>query len=304
MGIFSKVFVYVKERFPVIPLSFLMLGEAASGYLVGYESRNLDSPELRFIPLLLIFLLLFFFQLRIFDDIKDYEIDLKAHPGRPLSRGIINIHELNRIQIIVILIQTIIILIISLETTFLVFLFFTLAQIFSILMRNEFFVKSWIRNHIFVYLVSHQLVVPLVMIIPVLTGSTRVVFTPFIIIYYVRVLIANYTIELTRKTVGVEEERPDFETYSSPKVLGYQKAAFVLIIVSFIEMVPIIWYSYYPNVYWNFLVLGSYGLFIVTIGLYTIRPTRTVSKTMLVIYFNHMILALFLLGLDVWLILD
>jgi 4-hydroxybenzoate polyprenyltransferase len=268
MTLLQSLLVFVKERYPVTKISPIFVGEAFTGYIVGLLIFTNTSFNLLIPCLLSILLLLFFFQLRIFDDLKDYNIDVVAHPDRPLSRGEVSIKDLHTFSLINIFSQFIIVLIVSLLTTFLVLYFYLIAFVFSIFMRYEFFVKNWIKQHIFVYLFTHQLIVPLIMIVPYISGSQSLVLSELGVIYFVRVIVGNYVIELVRKTVGKEQERDGFETYSSPSILGSTNAAILILGLSIVEFIPIIYYWYFPNIYWNVLVIGSYLLFV--LGTFTI----------------------------------
>jgi len=92
MSLVKRWWVFIQERFaPVEHLSmvfFLTLGNSAMAcYLMGVEWQ---------VPAFLVSYLvamLFYFRLRCFDEIKDYDVDLKINPTRPLARGVLTVPQ-------------------------------------------------------------------------------------------------------------------------------------------------------------------------------------------------------------------
>ncbi|NCA18046.1 MAG: hypothetical protein EBS90_13565, partial [Betaproteobacteria bacterium] len=81
---------YVKERFPLVTyllLSGAMCWSGASLFMVSPFSAHIQTT------LSMLGILLFFFELRLMDEWKDFEKDKVAHPARPLPRGLIQPRE-------------------------------------------------------------------------------------------------------------------------------------------------------------------------------------------------------------------
>ena len=79
----SRWFVFIQERFNLavyIPVILLFVASHAS--LAGNNSYT-TAADLFFICVAVV---IFFFILRLFDEVKDYEFDSMYHPGRPLPR--------------------------------------------------------------------------------------------------------------------------------------------------------------------------------------------------------------------------
>ena len=76
--------IYIKERFPLPVYLLLSVGMAWNGLLALQAQPDLVSRLLG--PTMI---LLFFFCLRLMDEVKDYKKDLSAHPERPLPRGLV-----------------------------------------------------------------------------------------------------------------------------------------------------------------------------------------------------------------------
>ena len=101
--------IYLNERFPLGKNSFFVLIFTLSGYIYTsllYNSKIINPFFIkrikvsmyfyRIIPLFII-IFMFFLQLRITDEFKDYEEDLKYRAYRPVQRGIISLKTLGKI---------------------------------------------------------------------------------------------------------------------------------------------------------------------------------------------------------------
>ena len=111
--------IYLNERFPAGKNSFFVLMFTLSAYvytgllynmkifeMTGRDPDRIPMPLHKVIPLFTI-ILMFFFQLRLTDEFKDYEEDLKYRPYRPVQRGIITLKALGHIGIVTIIVQKI-----------------------------------------------------------------------------------------------------------------------------------------------------------------------------------------------------
>lgn len=80
--------IFIQERFP--PLKHVPL-------ILFFFLANTFVFNGSFLFLSFFIVLLAFFHLRVFDEIKDYKNDLALHPERPLARGLISIREAKRV---------------------------------------------------------------------------------------------------------------------------------------------------------------------------------------------------------------
>jgi 4-hydroxybenzoate polyprenyltransferase len=151
--------VYQRERFPLLAhgplvLAFSFCAVSYSAMLRG-ESR---WPDWRSIVVAFITALLFFLQLRIADEFKDFEEDSKFRPYRPVPRGLVKLRELAIVGIIAGLIQ--LGLALWLKPTLVLWLL--IPWIYFALMSKEFFVRRWLVARPFTYMWTHMLVMPLI----------------------------------------------------------------------------------------------------------------------------------------------
>ena len=144
---------YQSERFPVVQYAPLVLAFAASGLALSYLTlESAQFPTLHMFITAFSVAFLTFVQLRVSDEFKDREFDLKHHPERPVPRGLVELKELKNIAIGAAVIQVVLSLMLS--PLLLVPLFAMWSYLF--LMHNEFFIGKWLNEHQILYMLSHM----------------------------------------------------------------------------------------------------------------------------------------------------
>ena len=91
----SRWWVYQRERFPVLAHGVLIGAFSFAG--VSYPAALRDvggAPEPRVVFVAFVTAFLFFLQLRLLDEFKDYEEDAAYRPYRPVPRGLVTLREL------------------------------------------------------------------------------------------------------------------------------------------------------------------------------------------------------------------
>ena len=248
--------IYLNERFPLGKNSIFVLIFTLSGHIYTsllYNSKIINqifSKEIK-VPMpwykiisLFIIIFMFFFQLRITDEFKDYEEDLKYRAYRPVQRGIISLKTLGKIGIATVIIQIMLAHVIDPEIIY----FMIFVWIYMFLMAKEFFIKKWLTKRILIYALSH--VVIMVFITLVIVEATQYIvpkniFDVFILQWYrhnidfalIPLFTLNYlngiVLEIGRKTRRADEEEHGVQTYS--KLWGRKKAVVVLSLLFVIE---------------------------------------------------------------------
>lgn len=193
---------------------------------------------------LFIIIFMFFLQLRITDEFKDYEEDLKYRSYRPVQRGVVTLKILRKIGIATVTIQIILAYVIDPEIIY----FMIFVWIYMFLMAKEFFIKKWLTKRILIYALSH--VVITVFITLVIVEATQYIvpkniFDVFILQRYkhnidfalIPLFVLNYlngiVLEIGKKTRRAGEEEYGVQTYS--KLWGRKKAVVVLSLLFVIE---------------------------------------------------------------------
>ena len=267
--------IYLNERFPLGKNSFFVLIFTLSGYIYTgllYNSKIIEpilSKEVNRVPLLwgkeidkvpiiwyklfplFIIIFMFFFQLRITDEFKDYEEDLKYRPYRPVQRGIISLKALGKIGIATIIIQIILAHVINSKLIY----FMLLVWIYMFLMTKEFFIKNWLTERILIYALSHVVIMIFITLV-ILKGTGYILESHFLETLYlsleryeknifiglIPLFALNYlngiVLEIGRKTRRADEEEHGVQTYS--KLWGRKKAVIILSLLFIIEYLLVI----------------------------------------------------------------
>ena len=294
--------IYLNERFPLGKNSFFVLIFTLSGYIFTgllYNSKiikptlskevnrvllfwdkEIDKVPIiwyKFLPLFII-IFMFFFQLRITDEFKDYEEDLKYRPYRPVQRGIISLKALGKIGIATIIIQIILAHVINPKLIY----FMLLVWFYMFLMTKEFFIKNWLTERILIYALSHVVIMIFITLV-IVKGTGYILESHFLETLYLSVekygknifigliplFALNYlngiVLEIGRKTRRTDEEEYGVQTYS--KLWGKKKAAVILSLLFAVEyFLVILGLSYTYEKY--FLFSGLVLLIILIISIY------------------------------------
>ena len=267
--------IYLNERFPLGKNSFFVLIFTLSGYIYTellYNSKIIKpillkeinrasllwDKEIDKVPIiwykllpLFIIIFMFFFQLRITDEFKDYEEDLKYRPYRPVQRGIISLKALGKIGIATIIIQIILAHVINSKLIY----FMLLVWIYMFLMTKEFFIKNWLTERILIYALSHVVIMIFITLV-IVKGTGYILQDHFsetlylllekyeknIFIGLIPLFALNYlngiVLEIARKTRRADEEEHGVQTYS--KLWGRKKAVIILSLLFIIEYLLVI----------------------------------------------------------------
>lgn len=207
----ERLFAWSSERFPIA--NFI---SAALGFIVlATVSRStVADTSWSLVDMLGVFaytgqLLL----LRIFDEFKDYEKDMVAHPNRIIQRGLFLLSELKPLAILS--------LILGLGWSFAAdaglgptVLTWIAMMLFTYLMTYEFFIGDWLKKNIFLYGLSHSLVSGFISLW-IFTGTRGILAWDFKLVATLIISLAfALSYEITRKTFGLEEEKPLQDSYS------------------------------------------------------------------------------------------
>ena len=145
--------------------------------------------------------------LRVFDEHKDYKVDLINHPERVLSKGVITLTHLKYLALPFPMIAIFWSYLAdqSFGPTFFVWL---LMFIYSVLMAKEFFIGKYLTKNLFIYSLSHMLVSPIMVLWPITAGLGKIDLTIPLIQYTLFISLASgLAYELTRKTRGQDEDK-------------------------------------------------------------------------------------------------
>ena len=205
---------YQHERFPIFRHGFLIAAVCFGALVYSLRARShFELPD--GYPLLVAFVstFIFFLQLRIADEFKDYDDDLAYRSYRPVQRGLVRLSELRRIGFAGAGIQIVLALWISPHLLLPLFLVWA----YMLLMTKEFFGHKWLKRRPVIYLLSHMLIMPLIYFyITACDWQTADEAISNDLVWLLGMGFFNgIVIEIGRKIRSPEDEEHGVETYSA-----------------------------------------------------------------------------------------
>lgn len=228
----KRLRIYFKEMYPLFPrliLGFIVFLEIHFIILLNYGVKDFHVTFQEFIGGFTVFAFLMF--LRIADDFKDYETDLKLFKDRPLPSGRVKKMDLNIALAVVSLITIVINICFMNNLPFFIFLY-----AYGFMMSMWFFQKSKIQKSLPLALVTHN---PVQMVVNVYIISFTCIkyglnWVSFICFFAAWTLYFPALIwEIARKIKAPKDEN-DYTTYS--KLFGYKKATNFICILTLVDI--------------------------------------------------------------------
>lgn len=210
----NRWWIYQRERFPIVAHGMLIAAFSVSA--MGLSSLLRGQTHLPALPTLAAGFcssFLFFLQLRITDEFKDFEDDLRYRPYRPVQRGLVKLPELARVGILAAVIQLVLALLVNPKLV----VFLLIVWAYLGLMTKEFFVRDWLKRHPVVYMVSHMLIMPFIdFYVTAFDWLVAGVGPPAGLGWFLTVSFFNgMVVEIGRKTRAPADEERGVETYSA-----------------------------------------------------------------------------------------
>ncbi len=209
----NRWWIYQRERFPLLAHGVLIAAFSASAVSFsgllrgGHQVPQLASYLVAFVSSFLLFL-----QLRIADEFKDFDEDLRHRPYRPVPRGLVKLRELAVIGVVGAIVQLALALWLAPGLALLLFL----TWAYLALMTREFFAREWICARPITYLWTHMLILPLADFYATACDWLRAgSATPAGLFWFVALSFCNgVTLELGRKIRAPGDEEDGVRTYS------------------------------------------------------------------------------------------
>lgn len=212
--------VYQRERFPIVAHGALIAAFSTGAVCYSAQlraARDGTAFSVRGSSLVVAFVscLLFFFELRVSDEHKDFDDDLRWRPYRPVPRGLVTLRELTMVALAGALVQ--LGLALWLEPRLVAPLL--AVWVFMGLMTREFGVRDWLRRHPITVLWSHMLILPLIDLYATAcdwmpSGAGRVI-GEGLAWFLVASFFNGIVVEIGRKIRAPADEETGVETYSA-----------------------------------------------------------------------------------------
>ena len=210
----NRWWVYQRERFPVLAHGLLIAAFSLSAVSYSALVRGATrAPQWRSCLAAFLSAFLFFLQLRIADEFKDFEEDSIYRPYRPVPRGLVTLRQLGCMWVGCIVLQLTIA--VWLSPGLIVLLAAT--WIYLGLMSKEFYARRWLKARPITYMVTHMAIMPLVDLYTTACDWIPAGFhrPPRGLLFFLIVSFLNgMVIEIGRKIRSPQDEEKGVETYS------------------------------------------------------------------------------------------
>lgn len=236
----KRLHIYFKEMYPILPrliLGMIIFGEIYFIVLLNYGQETFSLGIQEIIGGFTVFSFLCW--LRIADDFKDYELDLRLFASRPLPSGRVKKKDL-KIFVVCLITVTVILNVIFMNNIW----FFLFLYVYGTLMSLWFFSKKKIQKSLPLALVTHN---PVQMIMNVyiisftcikyqLNGFSWITFLAAWTLYFPALIW-----EVSRK-IRAPKDETEYVTYS--KLFGYKKVTRFVLILTLVDIatnVALVW---------------------------------------------------------------
>ncbi len=261
-----RLFAYLQERFPLGAYSILTLLYVGGGVAIAERNGALSATPWWHVLLIAVGVLLVFLQLRLLDEFKDDAKDKIAHPERLVQRGVVSKRDLMTWLVVAVVVEGAIAVFFRLPSV----VMWAAVLVFSLGMRVEFFMGSFLEPRPLLYAVTHQ---PIMFLLSGWIYAAAGL--PFGRFFDVDMLLHQlvgfgglFAFEIARKLRAPEQETPTELTYS--KAHGPAKAAAVAVVLLAVAVTAAAALSS-----WWLLLIGAATLAHVR---YALSPTPATSK--------------------------
>jgi 4-hydroxybenzoate polyprenyltransferase len=223
---------WAKERFPIAniisgSLSYITM-VSIGRFIGGKEVTDFGIFDILGAIAFISHLLL----LRIFDEHKDFEVDLINHPKRALSKGLITLRHLTLLAI-PLPVLGLMWSFSNTSTSMAVVLIWSVLFIYSLLMAKEFFIGPWLTKRLVTYSISHMLVSPIMILWIIVGGSGSLISTNLLYFVLAVSFTSGISYELTRKIRGTDED-PALDSYN--KSFGVNGSLVIMTIFNIVSL--------------------------------------------------------------------
>lgn len=261
MNFFKKWYTYQKERFPIATYGLYIFSIVFGTFCFATESKK----WIMLIPMFVVALLQFL-MVRIVDEFKDFEEDLKYRPYRPVPRGLVSLKELGILGGICAVIQIGLTAILNLKGL----IYLSLVWIFFAIMSKSFFIKKLVDKHILLEVTLDEFLMPLlVLYLSTFVTTISVKLIPFLILSY----LGSWIVEIARKVRCKEDEENGVKTYTA--VFGIPKATTIVVVL---EALIMMMQYYILGTRYIIPILALYVLINIPNLLFIIKENKKLAK--------------------------
>jgi hypothetical protein len=219
----ARLWIYQRERFPLLSHGLLIAAFSASGIAFSAFARHASAPSLVLVAAGFGSSLLFFLQMRVADEWKDAAEDAAFRAYRPVPRGLVTLGELAWLGVGAGALQ----LVIAVAVTPRLVPLLAGVWVYFALMSREFFIGRRLRAHPAAYIGSHMAIMPMIdAYVSAFDWLVAKAPAPHALVWFLGVTFCNgLVIEIGRKLRAPLDEERGVETYSA--LWGRPRAALI-----------------------------------------------------------------------------
>lgn len=213
MAFISRWWQFLKERHQPFSITLMVAIFFAAVALVAYQPGAHGAPSWARLCVGFLIVWLIFLHMRLFDEVKDYDVDREHNPERPLARGLISVGEFSAMTMVCLALE----ITLAGAMRWPMLPAYMMVLCFTLLMRMEFFVGDWMRPKLELYAITHTFSAAMISMLI----HSIVCFSDFagadraMLAYALGNWFVFNVFEFGRKTFAVEEERDGVESYSN-----------------------------------------------------------------------------------------
>jgi len=252
MNFVKSLYQYQEERFPVKILFFTTMAVVLSSAAILSYNVNIYQIVGAFVACMA-----FLFHVRVIDESRDFDHDLKYHPERPVQRGLISIRQLFYIDAVGVIVFITVALIFGRISKF----YGAALLLFSFVAWKDFFLRNWLKKKFYLYNAVNmlQMVLLQMLIYSIFTQSFMV--TQVMWIHLVFVIFNTIIMEFVRKIKTMADESRGEDTYSWH--MGFFRSLMVFYLFCTINIFTFFWMLYTLSPHLNIFYLGALLLFVI-----------------------------------------
>lgn len=201
----KNFYIYQKERFPIVVLGLSFLPAIlSSGAVVASQA------EFKFVLIALIVSVAYLLHVRIIDEFRDYEHDLRHHKERPVSSGVISLKELRVIDWLAIVAVPLVSLYSGPEAL----LIAVAMLLYSYFARKEFFLGLQFRRYFYLYNAVNLVQMLLLQILVYTIANPSFSFTTLVTVHFLFTTTGTIIFEFLRKVKSPGNDGTGKDTYT------------------------------------------------------------------------------------------
>ncbi len=236
-----RLYIYQKERFPLLLNGLLIAVFSFSAISYSRLCRGINT-FIKFEDFLhcIFMTVTLFFLVRVFDEYKDKEDDVKYRSYLPIPRGLVSLKEIGLLGAIVFGLQIVALLLFQRV----LFIAYIPIIFYLLFMGKEFFIRDWLKQRQFWYVTSHMFIIPFIDIYASSYDWKLELAVPpkGLLFFFVVSYMNGIVLEIGRKMKTPNREENGVISYTG--LLGAKKAAYLWLLILLLTYVAAIvaWY--------------------------------------------------------------